>query len=481
MFLIRGVLLAGQFRTQHQLDTLSEDGQRNILIVEIGKRTKQTNLQSLDNNTLAGIGAVLVFLRTSGIRSDADIQRMTADDMRNVLIVELAAQTGLSVPILQGMKNLDLVLLGLGKVRPGNLTVSNFIRGVLLVGQFRSQHQLNTMPPGDQRNTLIVEMGKHSNQHNFQSFNDAQLAGAGALMLFLLKGGIRTLEQLKTISIDDQRNTAIVEIGSQTGLGRELQSLSNMDLVLTALGVDPVFPVTHPRRYVFRVDSVDIHRQKADNDHSDSDWLSIVVSIGNQSTKNIQTLPAKLHHIGGAIKTGNVIFPNTDVAASGGQEFASDAFLAGDSDVVTVTYVLTNLGSSDAEEQFAQAVKISDKIAQVVGPIAGTIIGAFFGQPKKGFELGSQIAEGVDKAIKALGDFFDVLGIHIGPANCNGEVFHDSLVFAPGEIVKAVGQPASRDYTGPQENSRCGGAPESTVHFSITHDVPPGGLFPTDA
>ena len=49
------------------------------------------------------------------------------------------------------------------------------------------------------------------------------------------------------MSVDDQRNVAIVEIGVQTNLGSKLQGLRNMDLVLTAMGVDPVFRTpTHP-------------------------------------------------------------------------------------------------------------------------------------------------------------------------------------------------------------------------------------------
>ena len=34
-------------------------------------------------------------------------------------------------------------------------------------------------------------------------------------------------------------------------------------------------------------------------------------------------------------------------------------------------------------------------------------------------------------------------------------------------------RPASRDYTGPQSNARCGGAPESTLHFSVRQDDRP--------
>ena len=113
MSLIRGVMLAGQFRTQHELNTMSPDGQRNTLIVEIAGRTKQTDLQSFNDFDLAGIGAVLVFLRTARIRSDADLKNMTADDMRNVAIVEIAAQTNLGSK-LQDLRNMDLVLTALG-------------------------------------------------------------------------------------------------------------------------------------------------------------------------------------------------------------------------------------------------------------------------------------------------------------------------------------------------------------------------------
>ena len=70
---------------------MSHNEQRNTLIVEIAGRSKQTNLQSFDDDTLAGMGAMLVFLRRARIRDDAALKGMTADDMRNILIVELGA------------------------------------------------------------------------------------------------------------------------------------------------------------------------------------------------------------------------------------------------------------------------------------------------------------------------------------------------------------------------------------------------------
>jgi hypothetical protein len=222
---------------------MTHDDQRNTLIVELSGRTNQSlaHFQSLNDDALAGAGAVNVFLSKGGIRTDAQLKTISDDDQRNILIVELGAQTHLSGPVLQRMSNIDLVILGLGKG-------SSFIRGVLLAGQFRTQHQINTMTHDDQRNTLIVELAGRTNQliSHFQSLNDDALAGAGAVLLFLSKGGVRTDAQLKTISDDDQRNIAIVEIGAQTNLGSKLQGLSNMNLVLAALGVDPVFPPSLP-------------------------------------------------------------------------------------------------------------------------------------------------------------------------------------------------------------------------------------------
>jgi len=475
MNLIRGVLLAGKFRTQHQLNTVSPDDQRNILIVVLGSLSTESgaHYQAMADATLAGVGAVLVFLREGKIRSDAALKTMSDDDKRNILIVEIGGQTGMGRE-LQGMSNMELVLIGLGKnPRPGQSLSAgqgSFIRGVLLAGNFRTQHELDRMSPDDQRNTLITELGARSNETgpHLQSMNDAELAGAGAALVFLRSGGIRDDATIKRLSADDQRNIAIVEVGSQTNLGSRLQGLSTMDVVLTALGVDPVFPVVPTPRYVFSVDSLVAKRQKADGDHSDSDWLSIVVTVGDPVTKQVRTLPTKTHHLEGAIKTGDVIAGN----------FATDMFEAADSEVVVITYVIVNLGSSDAEEQFQQAVQVTNTVVQIVAPIVGTAVGLFFGAAGEGLQIGEKIASTFSAAISTLSDVFDFLGIHVGPPNCNGEVLHDALTFAPGELARAAGHPASRDYTGPQTEERCGGAPESTVNFSVVR-VPASGLFPS--
>ena len=249
MDFVRGALLAGGFRTHHDLIAMSAGDQRNTLIVEMTKHSNQPggHFQSLNDAQLAGAGAVMVFLLKGGIRDANALKTMSDDDQRNTAIVEVAAQTHLG-NALQGHSNIDLVLLALGQNLQGSLGPSSFIRGVLLAGGFRTHHDLIAMSAGDQRNTLIVEMTKHSNQPggHFQSLNDAQLAGAGAAMVFLLKGGIRDENDLKTMSDDDQRNTAIVEVAAQTHLGNRLQGLRTIDVVAAALGADPAFVVPKP-------------------------------------------------------------------------------------------------------------------------------------------------------------------------------------------------------------------------------------------
>jgi len=260
MSLIRGVLLAGKFRTHHELNSMSREDRRNTLIVELSNRTSQSigHFQAMDDDKLSGVGAVFIFILISRIRTDLELKTMSDDDQRNTLIVEMDIQTRLGINTLQGFSNLELVLIGMGKLDHRDLEVSAYIRGVLLAGKIRTQHELNSMSVEDQRNTLIVELTDHSNQSNFQSFNNFELAGMGAVFVFLLHARIRTKQELKTMSADDQRNTLIVEIDAQTGLGvRLLQRLTNMDLVRLGLGVEQREIFTHP--VPFQIPALRIH------------------------------------------------------------------------------------------------------------------------------------------------------------------------------------------------------------------------------
>ena len=111
---LRGVLLAGRFRTHAELNGMSLDDMRNTLIVELARYSNEPNYQAFDDFALAGMGAVMVFLREGKIRNDQELGTMSADDQRNTLIVEIEAQTRQGVATLQSLSNMDLVRLGLG-------------------------------------------------------------------------------------------------------------------------------------------------------------------------------------------------------------------------------------------------------------------------------------------------------------------------------------------------------------------------------
>src|SRR4029079_6965784 len=137
--------------------------------------------------------------------TDQQIKTMTADDMRNTVIVEVAAQTGRGSD-LQALSDAELVQLVLGR--------ASYIRGVLLVGKFRTQQQLNRMSAEDWRNTLITELVGRTKDtvSHYQSLNQPDLAGAGGLLVYLRETRSRTDQQIKTMTADDMRNTVIVEV-----------------------------------------------------------------------------------------------------------------------------------------------------------------------------------------------------------------------------------------------------------------------------
>src|SRR4030095_7966697 len=81
----------------------------------------------------------------------------------------------------------------------------------------------------------------------------------------------------------------------------------------------------------------------------------------------------------------------------------------------------------------------------------------------------SPMAESLVKmsAKRGVKDCDFLTGLDPRAANCNAEVLRDTLTFLPGELVQAAGRPASRQYTGPKSNERCGSPPESKVNFMV--------------
>jgi hypothetical protein len=123
----------------------------------------------------------------------------------------------------------------------GEVPARSYIRAVLLAGKLRSPRELNAMTAEDQRNALIVELAGRTNQPvaHFQALDDAALAGAGALLVFLRETRIRGDRELKMMGEDELRGAVIAALGPRFMHDPKMRHLDNMDLVRMALGIAP--------------------------------------------------------------------------------------------------------------------------------------------------------------------------------------------------------------------------------------------------
>jgi len=111
--------------------------------------------------------------------------------------------------------------------------------GVLLALRCRTTAELATMMAEDKRNTLITELSARTRIPEtffFQRYDNDALVAKGAVFLLLREAGIRDDAQLRTMTVDDQRNTLIVENAGRTQLtGSALQGMTDRELVQVGL------------------------------------------------------------------------------------------------------------------------------------------------------------------------------------------------------------------------------------------------------
>ena len=108
------VLHAGNWRTQAQLDKMSAQDQRQALIDELSRITglAKAEFNTLNDYDLIGRGLAIAFLLQMGIQDEAAL-KVRWDDDRNTLIVEVAGKCGYDGTYLQGLDNQQLVRLAL--------------------------------------------------------------------------------------------------------------------------------------------------------------------------------------------------------------------------------------------------------------------------------------------------------------------------------------------------------------------------------
>ena len=203
--------------------------------------------------------------------------------------------------------------------------------------------------------------------------------------------------------------------------------------------------------YIFSIDTVEVHNPKGNQ--PDSDWLTLVWTVNTQTFQNV-------HHLGGSIPAGTVL----------NGPWTTDPIEIADSDVVTFNYLITNRSySGDDLKQGEQAVQDGAKVAEKIAPIAGGIVGLIFGgDPAGGAEAGKGIADAIGTAVDVISGVFDTFEGLFSKANCDGEVLHDTFVYAPMQLRLAASQlPVSKEYAGPQSDSDCGMPPHTRVLFSV--------------
>src|SRR5438105_3659162 len=169
-------------------------------------------------------------------------------------------------------------------------------------------------------------------------------------------------------------------------------------------------------------DSMVVLNKRSDTHHNDNDWMTIVW-YANANHVLTQTIPLAKADGDTSLDSGSVIAP-----------FAS-AVPCADGDVVTATFVVVNLGSSDAAEQRDKAEEIGKSVAKGVADAYVRVAEYFV---EAGVPFGEIFSRGIDELrpviVQSVGAAYDdivkpaiekVLHLFGAPPDCNGEVLHD--------------------------------------------------------
>jgi hypothetical protein len=220
-------------------------------------------------------------------------------------------------------------------------------------------------------------------------------------------------------------------------------------------------------------DSITITNKRSDTKHNDNDWMTIVwyVNANHQLTK---VLPLAKADGDTSLDSGSVIAP------------LSSTVPCTDDDVVTATFVVVNLGSSDAAEQRAKAEEIGKQVAKGVAD-AYVRIAAYF--VKEGVPAGEIFSRGIDELrpviVDSVGAAYDdivkpaieaLLHLLGAPPDCNGEVLQDIAVFSSTSVYPITNVPPPYDKV--RSPHDCGHDPVTSVIFTQDRQFFVGS-FPT--
>ena len=213
---------------------------------------------------------------------------------------------------------------------------------------------------------------------------------------------------------------------------------------------------------ILQFDQIEIIKQKSASGQFDNDWL--ILHWFNGGLKQSHVFPLLNSAGSKKITSGNSLQPVTfEVSCQ-------------DGDRVAAVFQIVNLGSSGVSEQVQQAGQISSKIAQAFTSVYVDLAEIAVGELPL---VGSVLAWGLDEVqpaiVATVKTAFDDLIIPFvdevagfvsalfGNPNCNGDVLHDLVWFAPLEPDPWV--TTSKVYTA-DSKSGCGSPAKTSVVFT---------------
>jgi hypothetical protein len=189
----------------------------NILVKFSNENAGDFSPQHTTTEALIGKGAVLFFLKNSGLLSEATLKSSSTDNHQNSLISLNHQYTNLPTWRLQLLADQQLVHLALTWYTKIEMTPF----GVLKEFDSYTTSQLKNMSADVLRNAMVQELARFSNEQTgtFQAIADDNiLVGKLAVVVFLRRAQLKTDAELKDMSSDQQRTVLEQENHYRTGI-----------------------------------------------------------------------------------------------------------------------------------------------------------------------------------------------------------------------------------------------------------------------
>lgn len=240
-------LLESHSRSAAQLAQMSLGDQRNTIVVELHVRTAEpvAVLSGLGDLGLTAMARSLpkILLQT-GPTCPAGTSLVGFGEAKDNTITYCSMLGSLDIVRLSGNGSMDGPGYGCGVRSSDSRNLSSALcrssseisslTAVILEAGWRTPSELAAMTEIEKRNTVNIELELASSEGlaAIQAKSNDELVGHVEIYLWLLRSNFRTAGQLAQMSLGDQRNAAVAELGTRTGeTASVLSALDNRSLI----------------------------------------------------------------------------------------------------------------------------------------------------------------------------------------------------------------------------------------------------------